>query len=137
MSRRRWPVAVLVLWSLYVWSQRIVNAFGDDTANKPVALALSASVIAPAVVSGVVLVQARSRRLTAPDVGVWKGLAGWTTLVWIVRGGEIALSDHEVAFKVVHVALGVVSIVLAGLTWRVAGREESTSVVSPLQQADR
>jgi hypothetical protein len=156
MLRRRWPVAVLVLWSLYVWSQRIVNALGDDEANKPVAVALAASVLVPAVLSGVVLVQSRSRRLSLTEIGLWRALAGWTALVWIVRGGEIALSDHELPFKVVHVALGVVSVVLAGLTWRVARREEAAGpvrggpsgrgsgeagpsgpAVSPLSQADR
>ena len=41
-------------------------------------------------------------------------LAGWTTLVWVLRAGDIALtSDRGAAFIAVHVVLAVVSIGLA------------------------
>jgi hypothetical protein len=40
-------------------------------------------------------------------------------LVWLVRVPQILIADHTVAFKVVHVALGVVSVVLAALVWQI------------------
>jgi hypothetical protein len=52
----------------------------------------------------------------------------WTTVVWVVRAGDIALGrDHEVAFVVVHVVLAVVSISLGILAARavLAGTTEA------------
>ena len=43
-----------------------------------------------------------------------------TVVVWVERVGQILLSDHEVGFKVVHSALGVISVVLAVAVWRTA-----------------
>ena len=42
----------------------------------------------------------------------------WTIAVWVVRGVQIALSDDEAAFIVVHLVLGIVSIALAAVTLR-------------------
>jgi hypothetical protein len=45
-------------------------------------------------------------------------LAGWTVVVWIVRGVDIATGDHSAGFVVVHLALGVISIALAAVAVR-------------------
>jgi hypothetical protein len=139
MFRTRWPVVLFVAWSAYVWVTRIVNALGDDTADKAFALALSASVLALAAATAVVLVRARDRAITAPEARLWRAAAAWTALVWLVRGAEIMVSDHAAGFKVVHVAIGAVSIALAAATVRVARRERAAAVrsdVSPVG-ADR
>ena len=141
MLRTRWPVVLFVLWSAYVWVTRIVNAFGDDTANKPFALVLSLSVLLPVAGTGVVLVVARHRMLVEHEIRLWQTAAVWTSLVWLVRGAEIVVSDHSAAFKVVHVVVGAVSIVLAAATVRVARREQAPESpptgVSPAVGADR
>ena len=49
-------------------------------------------------------------------------LAAWTVAVWVVRDIRIVAADHDVGFTVVHVVLGVVSIVLAAWAWREATR---------------
>jgi hypothetical protein len=139
MLRTRWPVVLFVPWTLYVWVTRIVNALGDDGADKTFAVALSLSVLVPAVAVGVVLVQARHRRLTGIEGRLWQAAAGWTGLVWLARGVEISLSDHTAAFKVVHVVIGIVSIGLAVATVRVARRELAAprpTGVSPRVGAD-
>ena len=130
MLRTRWPVAVFVLWSVYVWVTRIVNALGDDTANKPLAVVLALTVLAPALATGVVLVRARERLLVDAEARLWRAFAGWSALVWLVRGAEIAVSDHELAFKVVHVAIGAVSVGLAAATVAVTRHEVAAARTS-------
>jgi Zn-dependent protease with chaperone function len=125
MLRARWPVVLFLVWSVYVWVTRIVNALGDDEANRPVALVLALSVLVPAVATGAVLVQARARAFSATEVRLLDAVAGWTALVWLVRGVEIVVSDHAADFKIVHVLLGVISVVLAAATVRVARRNEA------------
>jgi hypothetical protein len=131
MLRLRWPVVLFVPWTVYVWVTRIVNALGDDSANKPLAVALSLSVLVPTVFAGVVLVRARDRALTGPEARLWLAAGGWTALVWLVRGVEIVLSDHELPFKIVHVVVGGVSIALAAATMGVARRELAGAPTDP------
>jgi hypothetical protein len=133
MVRRRWPVLALVGWSAFLWITRINNAFADDGANKPLALALAASILVLAAASAVVLVRRRSQPTTEPDQRLWLAFAGWTVLVWVARGIEITLSDHELGFKLVHVMLGVVSVALAAAVVGVVRREREADApaVSP------
>ena len=117
MSRvgRSWVIA-LVTWTGFVWTTRIGNIWGDDGLTDGekwgrTGLALSFTVLAVAV--GLALV--RRAAWLRPTVGA---LAGWTTVVWVVRVVGIATGDHDAAFVVVHVVLAVVSIALAVLAWR-------------------
>ncbi len=121
----------LSVWTLYVWSTRIRNAWGDDDLSAGEAwgaTALSASFI---VLATLTLAWAWARRATGfPPCTRYLlvPFALWTTAVWAVRGVGIALGDHDLAFVVVHVALGVISAALAW--WAVSrlpgGRGERT-----------
>ena len=75
------------------------------------------------------LVQTWRRPLTVAGARFLQVFCGVTVVVWVVRAVQIIASDHEVAFKVVHVVLGVISIALAVAVWRtaapVAGRRPS------------
>jgi hypothetical protein len=42
-----------------------------------------------------------------------------TVVVWLVRVPMILVADHGAPFKIVHVGLGVVSVVLAALVWQI------------------
>jgi hypothetical protein len=139
MVRRRWPVLALVGWSAFVWITRLNNTLADDDADKPLSLALSASILVLAAASAVVLVRRRSSATTETDQRLWLAFAGWTVLVWAVRGIEITLSDHNLGFKVVHVMLGVVSVVLAAAVVGVVRRERAAeaAAVSPLAGTGR
>jgi hypothetical protein len=76
--------------------------------------------LALAVGGVVVLVRAWRTPLTVGAARFLQACCGVTVVVWVVRAAQIALSDHDAAFKVVHVVLGVISIALAVGVWRVA-----------------
>jgi hypothetical protein len=119
--RRRPAALALVGWTLFVWTTRIFNVRGDadlDTGEKlgRTGLALSFTLLAVAVLAALWRGSARARLVA---VGA---LAAWTVAVWVVRDIRIVAADHDVAFTVVHVVLGVVSIVLAAWAWREATR---------------
>jgi len=103
-----WPW-VLVAWTVFVWAGRIKLA---DAEIGPLLLALT--FLVPAVALAVSLVWFRAA--VPAMVGA---LALWTTGVWVVRDIDIvAGGDHPVPFVVVHVVLGVVSVVVAGMALR-------------------
>jgi hypothetical protein len=116
MDRVRPPVAVVVLvaWTLLVWATRFGTIWGDDdltTAGKlgRTALALSFTVLALAVA----VAAWRARAGAAGLRNAVGALAGWTMVVWLVRGVQIVIGDHDAGFKVVHVVLALVSIALS------------------------
>jgi hypothetical protein len=135
------------VWTLFVWVGRIRNALTDDALegwdrNGPLLLALS--FVVPALVLAVVLVRhAAGSAARAPGRLLTQGtiaLVAWTTAVWVVRAGDIALGrDHEAAFVVVHLVLAVVSISLGvlaaravlGATTDVPRRATSSSATRP------
>ena len=114
------PSVLLALWTLFVWGVRIKNADGSMGA-----IALSLTFVALAVL----VLAFRGNGFFAVT------LAGWTIIVWLVRVVDILFfSDHAAGFKVVHVALGVVSFVLAARVdrevdgeWRPSALKRSTS----------
>lgn len=101
MRVSRWVPYALALWTLFVWGTRIKNADGS------VAVILFALTF----VLGALLVLA-TKAHALPVVM----LAGWTVIVWVVRIPDILFFSPERsgAFKVVHVAIGMVSLALAG-----------------------
>ena len=110
---RHLATVVLVVWTLFVWTTRIGNIWGDDALDPGekwggTALALSFTVLAVGVALALI------RRARWLDVAV-KALAGWTLGVWVVRSIGIATGDRDAAFVVVHLVLGVISVVLAAL----------------------
>ena len=119
---RRRPFAwALVAWTFFVWTARIANVWRDgalDAGEKlgRTGLALSFTLLALAVLAALWRGSARARLVA---VGA---LAAWTVAVWVVRDIRIVAADHDVGFTVVHVVLGVVSIVLAAWAWREATR---------------
>lgn len=146
MLRRRWPVLLFALWTGYVWVTRIVNAWTASTeamTAKVISTIVSVVLVAGAVALLATLVRARARVLDAVEVRVLQVMSIATLVVWAVRVPQILLDgDHDVPFKVVHVTLAVISLVLAGLTWRVAAREAEvdrphTPDVSPAISASR
>ncbi len=118
-------MAGFVVWTAYVWCTRIANAWGDaglSTAGKVGSTALSLSLLVPAAAVAVVIARRRHDLPTSPEVVLLRAFSAWTIAVWAVRVPMILAADHEVGFKAVHAVLGVVSVVLALLTLRVAGR---------------
>ncbi len=118
-------MAGFVVWTAYVWCTRIANAWGDaglSTAGKVGSTLLSLSLLVPAAAVAVVVARRRHDLPTGPEVVLLRAFSAWTIAVWAVRVPMILAADHEVGFKAVHAVLGVISVVLALLTLRVAGR---------------
>jgi uncharacterized membrane protein YsdA (DUF1294 family) len=129
MSRRSvLAVGSFLLWTVFVWGiVRVRNILGDDqlsAASQTWALVLSATLWLPAVVLGAVLAASVVRHRPLPSAartGV-AVLGVWTTVIWLIRGYDIAIaSDHETGFIVVHLVLAVISVGLAVLAARSLG----------------
>ena len=57
------------------------------------------------------------------DVWILRAFALWTCWVWLTRIGNVLGDDERgFAFKAVHVALALVSVAFAVVTWRIAAR---------------
>jgi hypothetical protein len=129
----RWLLALFTAWTVFVWGNRISNAWssaGESTSTKVVSTVLAGSFLLLA--SGGIVVLVRSWRSPIGDGAVrfLVVFAGWTTLVWSVRIVLIVAADHSVGFKVVHAALGLISIALAVGVARGA-RSRQRSPLSP------
>jgi hypothetical protein len=127
---RSWVIA-LVAWTGVVWTTRIGNIWGDDGLTDGekwgrTGLALSFTVLAIAVALALV----RRAAWLRPAAGA---LAGWTTVVWVVRAAGIATGDHDAAFVAVHLVLAVVSIALAVLAWRAATAADARVDAAPVR----
>jgi hypothetical protein len=116
-------LVAMAAWALFVWTTRINNAWSDNTASpasKWGATLLSLSFVAFALVSLVVLWRGRRgpARVSAGVAIVLRAFAAWTTAVWLVFGTIILVHHHPIAFKAVHVTLGLISIGLSVALWR-------------------
>jgi hypothetical protein len=112
----------MVAWALFVWATRIRNALGDHQASawsKTGAVALSVSFVVLAVAGLAILVTTRKDKLLSPlEARVVQAFSAWTIGVWLVFGTIILVHHHPVAFKAVHVTLGLISIGLSVALWR-------------------
>ena len=130
MRRRPFALA-LVGWTFFVWTTRIANIWRDQALDNGeklgrTGLALSFTLLALAVV---VTLWRRAASASLVAVGA---LAAWSVVVWVVRDVRILLADHDGAFKLVHIVLGVVSIILAVLAWTEARRVPARPPAKPL-----
>jgi hypothetical protein len=134
----RWPVVALAAWNAFVFSTRIRNVSEDaqaTDATKAWAIALATVMLAGTVVLIGLAYHVRTRPFRPLEARLVQAVAGLTVVVWVYRGIEIAIADYSTnpaisspgAFKVVHLVLGTIAIVLAALAWRVAGRERAES----------
>ncbi len=126
LLRRRWPIPLFIIWSGFIWVTRILNAWAptseESTTAKLVSTVTAGALLIGAVAAAAILVRARARDFAPTETLVLRVVAGATVAVWAVRIPLIVADPgHVVGFKVVHVALGVLSVVLAVLTWRRAG----------------
>ena len=120
--RSRFVLIAFVLWTAFVWGNRISNTLRSETEStgaKTFSTVLSVVLLAFAAAVIVVAVRAWKSPLSAGGAKVLMVAAAITALVWLVRVPQILIADHTVAFKIVHVALGVVSVVLAALVWQI------------------
>jgi hypothetical protein len=133
-NRSKWLVTALCGWTVFVWGNRISNAWSSTTESnsaKVTSTILAASFLLLAIGGIVVLVRSWAAPLSEGARNLLLVFAGWTVLVWCVRIVAILLADHAVGFKVVHAVLGLISIALA-LSVARAVRRTPIDVISPL-----
>jgi hypothetical protein len=128
----RWLLVTLVLWTVFVWGNRLSNAWSsttESTSAKVGSSVLAAVFLAFAVATAWIVRRTRTAPLdrlpgaaSSTMALVLQAFAIWTTGVWLVRVGAMAVADHSVGFKVVHAMLGVVSIALVIPAWREGSR---------------
>jgi hypothetical protein len=108
-------LGLLIAWTVFLWVQRLLNAWSGDesTAAKVTSTGLAAVFLVFAGAGVWLLVRHRRRPLDAVGARILVAFAAWTTVVWTVRVGAMVVADHSVGFKVVHAALGVISVGLA------------------------
>jgi hypothetical protein len=139
MTRRRWfGLLAFVVWTAFIWINRLVNAWGSDsesTSGKVVSTVLAVALLGFAAAGAVVLVRTWRGPLGATAARLLQAFVVLTVAVWVVRIPLILLADHPVGFKVVHAALGVVSLALAVGVWRTAAPVAAGRDRVPLQSA--
>lgn len=111
VARRALPELALSAWTLFVWVGRLRNIAEDDTLTGW-GLAWRAGLSSTFVGLALALLVAVFWRPTATRYAAL-ALAAFGTVVWTVRGMDIALGDHSAAFIAVHVVLAVVTIGLS------------------------
>jgi len=102
-------------WTVFVWATRIGTAVDEGAGGRAV-LAAVFTIVGLSLLA--VAWRARGRALDRIEILAVQAAAVWTVGVWVVRGVQITLADHDAAFVVVHLVLAVVSIALAVLTVR-------------------
>jgi hypothetical protein len=120
-ERIRWGVIVgFGAWSVFVWSSRVVNVWRDlllSTDEKVIHTVMAGIFVVlglAVVLIGLGFRRWAPSRVDIVTVGV---LGGWTCGVWLLRMLDIISDDHSLGFVVVHAALAVVSVALAGWSW--------------------
>jgi hypothetical protein len=105
-------------WTLFVWTNRVLNVVRDDEGVG--ALVLPTLVAAATALFAVGIVRARAASWTVDGTGVHllRVLPTLTLVAWAFRGVAITLAEHDAAFVAVHLALALISVVLAVLVWR-------------------
>ena len=134
--RSRVVLLAFVLWTVFVWGNRISNTLRSEesASSKTFSTVLSVILLAFAVAVIVIVVKAWKSQISANRAKVLMVAAALTVVVWLVRVPMILIADHgdkDPGFKIVHVGLGAVSVVLAALVWQIGavmlrqGRESS------------
>jgi hypothetical protein len=120
----RWPIVASALWTLFVWVTRVRNAMSDDEMSggeKTFAGAVSFVFIGAAVTLLLLVLRRRTDQLRTLLPVFAIGTVGW----WLVRSVMMLLDDHGWGFRIVHLALAIISSVLAVLAWRVTVPERA------------
>ena len=101
---------------MFVWGTRVRNIGNDDTmggGEKALAFLVCVVFIGAAFAMLALLVTRQSARLRLVLPVFAIATVGW----WAVRSVFIVVHDHSMAFRVVHIVLGIISSVLAVAAW--------------------
>ena len=116
MTRPKVLIVASALWTVFVWGTRVRNIGNDDTmggGEKALAFLVCVVFIGAAFAMLALLVTRQSARLRVVLPVFAIATVGW----WAVRSVFIVVHDHSMAFRVVHIVLGIISSVLAVAAW--------------------
>ena len=102
-----------------MWGTRVRNIGNDDTlggGEKAFAFLVCAVFIGAALALLAMLLTRQSARLRTALPVFAVATVGW----WAVRSVFIVVHDHSMAFRIVHIVLGIISSVLAVAAWLAA-----------------
>jgi hypothetical protein len=119
LTRPKSLIVASSLWTLFVWGTRVRNIGNDDSmggGEKAFAFLVCALFIGAAIALLALLVTRQSTRLRTLLPVFAVATVGW----WAVRSVFIVVHDHSMAFRVVHIVLGIISSVLAVAAWLAA-----------------
>ena len=126
-------VGAFLIWTIFVWGVvRVRNIMNDPDLSSsertwPLILAATLWIPAAALLVTLLVTLIRKQEFAQPLKIVVAVLGVWTTLVWMVRAFDIALtSNRELPFIVVHLLLAVISVGLAVLAARSLRPEPKT-----------
>jgi hypothetical protein len=115
----RFGVPLFVLWTLFVWGGRLRNLWLDDGGLAQAGRwSLAGAVVFTGfglVIGALWLTERAGRGAGSILRRTVLALAGLTSVVWLVRGADIAIGDHSIGFIAVHLVLAIVSIALASV----------------------
>lgn len=121
--------AILVVWTLAIWSSRLRNIVTDDElvgSERTIAIAIAGFLILAATAVGISLWRRLEWHARALGVLVVAGIARFTT-----RGVAIlASSEWDTGFKVVHTVLWAITVILSVLAAREYSKVRSSAWVS-------
>jgi len=112
-------VVASALWTMFVWGTRVRNIAGDDSmggGEKALGFLVCVVFIGAAIAMLAMLVRRQWARLRVLLPVFAVATVGW----WAVRSVFIVVHDHSMAFRIVHIVLGIISSVLAVAAWLAA-----------------
>jgi predicted Co/Zn/Cd cation transporter (cation efflux family) len=104
------PALVVAVWTFLVWTTRIRNIWSDTELSQTEQVWRTA--LAVAFTIGAVAVAGAVFRAVDRVPAVMRVFAVFTTVAWVLRGGQIVLGDWGGGFKAVHSVLALGSIAL-------------------------
>ena len=116
MTRPKVLIVASALWTVFVWGTRVRNIGNDDTmggGQKALGFLVCVVFIGAAIALLALLATRQSARLRVLLPVFAVATVGW----WAVRSVFIVVHDHSMAFRVVHIVLGIISSVLAVAAW--------------------
>jgi len=116
LDRAPLPVLTLIGWTLFVWVTRIRN-IGTDEGLSGWSMIWRLGVAGTFVVTAASVVLAVLVRPAAVPITA-RALAGFGIVVWLIRGVDIAVGDHDAAFIIVHLVLAGTTIALGLAVFR-------------------
>ena len=115
--RRLW---LLTIWTIFIWTNRLLNLAGDTdvgSSEKGWVIAIAAIFLLLSLISLIFLAGLWKHRstLAARFAGIF-GLG--TAVFWVVRGAGILFANqHDFSFKFVHSILALVSVLLGAFLY--------------------